>query len=187
MILFHRSAAAPWGYMASFIKKSPTADSLFWFQSHKVPHQVLFVAPLDGICILVPSTTRDPSATNARAKLKGTGHTQLSSSRHFICKPTTLLTLPSTQPYQTHFIYLYLQPYNIHNKANHILHLERFLELSFVNTYNLLFIPFGVISSLLLLLYINFVASISRLSSFLQKRSPSLYCWFEYGLFFYKM
>ena len=51
---------------------------------------------------------RDPRATNARAEFKGTGHTQLSSSRHFICK----LTLPNLhnplylhKPYQTHFTF----------------------------------------------------------------------------------
>ena len=156
VILFHRTAAAPWGHVASIIKRSQL-ETL----SRLVPLPTTvsirsIVAALDGIRILVPSTTRDPRATNARAELKGTGHTQLSSSRHFICK----LLYPI--PYQTHFThipskthfthkpyetYTYLQtylhipsntftkPYNLHNKPNHILHLELFLEFSFLNCY----------------------------------------------------
>ena len=198
MILFHRSAAAPWGHVASIIKKSPTGDSLFWFHyQHLLAPQVHCSSPWRHT--FGTFHHRNPRATNARAELKETGRTQLSSSGYFICKPTTFLTLqstqptsptlPSTQPYQTHFIYPYLQPYNIHNKPDHILHLVLFLELSFGNSYSSLFIPFGVISSLLLLLlllwlYINFVVRTSRSSSLLQRRSPSL--WFEYGLLYYK-
>ena len=58
VILFHRSAAAPWGHVASIIKKRAPQEIL----SLLVPiptllTQVHFVAPLDGIRILVPSTT----------------------------------------------------------------------------------------------------------------------------------
>ena len=36
VMLFHRTAAAPWGHVASIIKRSSTRDSLslFWFHSH---------------------------------------------------------------------------------------------------------------------------------------------------------
>ena len=70
-------------------------------------------------------------------------------------------------------------------KPNHILHLELFLELSFVNSSNTLFIPFGVNPLLLLLLYINFVASTSRLS-LSSKACHQFITAVEYGLFFYK-
>ena len=93
VILFHRSAAAPWGF--SLLVPLPTTVSIR-----------SIVAALDGIRILVPSTTRDPIATNARAELKGTGHTQLSSSRHFICKPTTLPTTLSNLLYPQTLFYL---------------------------------------------------------------------------------
>ena len=201
MILFHRSAAASWGHVASIIKKSPTGDSLsFGSTTNNCLHQVHCSNPWRHT-YFGNFHHRDPRATNARAELKGTGHTQLSFSRHFICKPPTPPTLSTftftnlIEPtlstftfnlYQTHFTHLYLQPYNIHNKPNHILHLELFLELSFVNSSNSLFIPFGVKPCLLLLLYINFVARISSSSSFLQKLSPKSLLLAEYGLFFYK-
>ena len=112
--------------------------------------------------------------------------TQLSSSRHFICKLSNTFTkLTLSYLFYLHKPHalpspnlLYLQPYNLHNKPNHILHLELFLELSFVNPSNSLFVPFGVKPCLLLLLllYKNFVACRRRSSSFLQKLSPSLYC-----------
>ena len=92
MILFHRTAAASWGHVASIIKKSSTGDSLLLVPLPTTVSIRSIVAPLDGIRILVPSTTRDPRATNTRAEFKGTRHTQLSSSRHFICTPTTLPT-----------------------------------------------------------------------------------------------
>ena len=91
---------------------------------------------------------------NARAEFKGTGHTQLSSSRHFICKPT----LPS----QTLSNLLYIQPYTkptnplqnltgLTTSTNlTILYLtpcELFFELLLTH---LLFIPFGVKPCLLL-------------------------------------
>ena len=73
MILFHWTAAAPWGHVASIIKRSSTGDSLFLlplllaggpFRSSSWRHTYL-----------VPSTSQDPRATSARAELKGTGHT----------------------------------------------------------------------------------------------------------------
>ena len=116
VILFHRSAAAPWGHVASIIKRSSTGNSL----SFLVPlPQLLASGPFRSslLTVYVFGTFhhRDPRATNARAGLKGTGHTQLSSSRHFICKPPTLHTLSANSlhktftnlqtPYQTYFIF----------------------------------------------------------------------------------
>ncbi len=108
MILFHRSAAAPWGHVASIIKRSPTGDSLSFGSTTTTVSIRSIVAALDGIHILVPSTTQDPRAMNAHAEFKGIGHTQLSSCRHFICKPT----LPSTlhQTYQS-----FTKPYRSYN------------------------------------------------------------------------
>ena len=130
MILFHRSAAAPWGHVASIIKKIlsllvplPTTVSIR-----------SIVAALDGIRILVPSTTRDPRAMNARAELKGTGHTQLSSSRHFICKPTSL-------PYQTYFTFN-LTTFTTNLTIFYILN-SSLNSLLWTLTHSL-FIPFGV-------------------------------------------
>ena len=112
---------------------------------------------------------QDPRATNARAELKGTGHTQLSSSRHLICK----LTLPNLhKPSNLPNLHKTLQP-SQYFSPYFILHLELFCELLLTHS---LFIPFGVKPCLLLLLYINFVARKSRSSSFLQELSPSLYC-----------
>ena len=183
MTLFHRSAAAPWGHVASIIKKSPTGDSLFLVPLPQLLASGPFRSSPLTVYILSTFHHRDPRAMNAPAELKGTGHTQLSSSRHFICKPT--LQTPS-HTYLTTFTH-FTQPYNLHNKPNHILHLELFLELSFVNSSNSLYIPFGIIPCLLLLLlYINFDARTSSSSSSLQKLSPSIHCCLKYGLFFYK-
>ena len=55
--LFHRSAAAPWGHMASIIKKSPTGDSLSFDSTTTTVSIRSIVAALDGIRILVPLTT----------------------------------------------------------------------------------------------------------------------------------
>ena len=179
VILFHRTAAAPWGHVASIIKRRSTGDSLPLSLSLLVPlptllAQVLFVAAPWRHTYLVPFTIRDPRATNARAEFKGTGYTQLSSSRHFICKPT----LPS----QTLSNLLYnnlATPFQLCEPC------ELFFELLFTHS---LFIPFGVKPCLLLLLlYINFVACISCSSSFVQKLSPKSLMLFEYGLFFHKM
>ena len=35
VILFHRISAAPWGHVASIIKKSSTGDSSSFFLSHR--------------------------------------------------------------------------------------------------------------------------------------------------------
>ena len=118
VILFHRSAAAPWGHVVSIMKKSPTGDSL----SLLVPllqllAQVVFVAA-SWRYTFGTFHHRDPRAANACAEFKGTGHGQLSSSRYFICKHTLstftftnllhYFTLPNllynnlaTKPYKT--------------------------------------------------------------------------------------
>ena len=76
VILFHRSAAAPWVTWRPLLKKRAPQEIL----SLLVPLPTTvssrsIVAALDGIRILVPSTTRDPRAKNARAEFKGTGLT----------------------------------------------------------------------------------------------------------------
>ena len=76
VILFHRTAAALWDHVASIIKKSSTGDSLSFGSTPTTVSIRSIVAALDGIRILLPSTTRDPRATNARAEFKGTEHTQ---------------------------------------------------------------------------------------------------------------
>ena len=40
VILFHRTAAAPWGHVASIIKKSSTGDSSSIFHSHRCSQQI---------------------------------------------------------------------------------------------------------------------------------------------------
>ena len=179
MILFHRTAAAPWRHVASIIKKSPTGDSLLVPLPTTVSIRSIVAAPWRHT-YFGTFHHRDPRATNARAGLKGTGHTQLSSSRHFICKPPTSLlnlikpTLPSTlQPSQQTLPYFtsWTHPWAL------------FYELLLTHS---LFIPFGVKPCLLLLLlYINFAACISR-PSLSSKAVYNSLLLLKYGLFFYK-
>ena len=168
VILFPRTAAAPRGHMASIIKRSSTGDSLslsFGSTTNTVNTGPFRSSPLTAY-LFGTFHTRDPRATNARAELKGTGHIQLSSSRHLSANP-----FYPTLPYQTYFtLQLNLtKPYHLSESC------ELFFELLLTHS---LFIPFGVKPCLLLLLllYINFVARISSSSSFLQKLSPSQHC-----------
>ncbi len=124
VILFHRSAAAPWGHVASIIKKSPTGDSLSF-----------------GSTPTTVSTGTQERRTHVLSLKEQDTHTvkfqqafylQTNYFTHFKTNPLTFkyphktFTLPNL---------LYLQPYNLHNKPNHILHLELFFELSFLNCY----------------------------------------------------
>ena len=113
VILIHRSAAAPLGHMVSIIKKIAPQEIL----SHLVPlPQLLASGPFRSspLTVYVFGTFhhRDTWATNARAEFKGTGHTQLSSSRHFICKLTSP-TLPSPSQTLSNLLYnnLATKPY----------------------------------------------------------------------------
>ena len=122
MILFHRTAAAPWGHVASIIKRSSTGDSLSFGSTPTTVSTGPFRSSPLTVCVFGTFHHRDPRATNARAEFKGTGHTQLSSSRHFICKPTlpTYLLHPlclhnlikpynlTTKPYKTYFTFKHL-------------------------------------------------------------------------------
>ena len=75
VILFHRTSAAPWGHVASIVKKSSPGDSLsFCSTPTTVSNRSICSSPWRQT-YLVPSTSRDPRAMNARAELKGTGHT----------------------------------------------------------------------------------------------------------------
>ena len=75
VILFHRTAAAPWGHVASIIKRSSIEDSSSIFSTPTaVSNRSIRSSPWRYM-YLVPSTSRDPRATNARADLKGTGYT----------------------------------------------------------------------------------------------------------------
>ena len=148
MILFHRSAAASWGHVAFIIKRSSTGDSLF-FGSTPTTVSMRSIVAAPWRHTFGTFHHWDQRAMNARAEFKGTGHTELSSSRHFICNyfthfktyllkrptPTTLpTTLPPTLPILPSNTFTYL-PYNLHNKPYFILYLELFLELSFMNCY----------------------------------------------------
>ena len=57
VILFHRTAAAPWGHVASIIKRSSTGDSLSFCSTPTTVSIRSIIAAFDGIRILVPSTT----------------------------------------------------------------------------------------------------------------------------------
>ena len=61
MILFHRTAAAPWGHVAPIIKKSSTGDSSSFSTPTAVRRRSIFVAALDGIRIwyLPPPGTQE--------------------------------------------------------------------------------------------------------------------------------
>ena len=183
VILFQRTAAAPWGHVASIIKRSSTGDSLSFGSTTNTVCRGPFRSSPWRYTYLVPSTTGTQERRTHVLSLKEQD-TQLCSSRHFICKPTLLSQTLSNLLYLQIPLPSTLQP--SHNKPNHILHLELFLELSFVNSSNLLFIPLGVKPCLLLLLlYINFVACISR-ASLSSKAITISTLLFKYGLFFYK-
>ena len=148
VILFHRTAAAPCGHVVSIIKRSSTGDSLSFGSTTNTASTGPFRSSPWWHTYLVPSTTsQDPRATNARAGLTGTGHTQLSSSRHFICKPTlsTSPYLQSHKPYQTYFITTLqlnlTKPFQLSELC------ELLFELLLTHS---LFIPFGVKPCLLL-------------------------------------
>ena len=152
VILFHRSAAV------HYKKRAPREILSLLVPPPQLLASGTFRSSPLTVYVFGTFHHRDPRATNARAELKGTGHTQLSSSKHFICKPPTSLlylikpTLPSTlQPSQHTWPYFtsWTLPWTL------------FYELLLTHS---LFIPFGVKPCLLLLLYINLVACISRSS-----------------------
>ena len=204
VILFHRTAAAPWGHVASIIKRSSTGDSLslFGFTTNTGSTVPFFVAAPWRHTYLVPSTagTQERRTHVLGLKVQDTHSVKFQQAFHLqthftftnLIKPTlasnpftylqtlsqNLYLIKPTLPSQTFTNLLYLQLYNLHNKPNHILHLELFLELSLLNSSNSLFIPFGVKPCLLLLLllYINFVARKRRASLYSKADSPNLSC-----------
>ena len=92
--------------MASIIKRCSTGDSLFFGSTTNTVSIRSFRSNPLTVYVFGTFHHRDPRATNARAEFKGTGHTQLSSSRHFICKPTYPLYLH--KPYQTYHTFKHL-------------------------------------------------------------------------------
>ena len=111
VILFHRTSAALWGHVASIIKKSSTGDSFSISTPTAVSNRSIRSSPWRQT-YLVPSTSQDPRATNARVQLKGTRHTakfQLAFYLQNLTKPT--------KPYNLHItnltlLYLTPLPYN---------------------------------------------------------------------------
>ena len=111
VILFHRTAAAPWGHVASIIKRSSTGDS----SSILVPLPPLlakgpFVAALDGIRIwyLPPAGTQERRMHVLSLKEQDTQTVKFQQA--FYLQTFTHQTLPTTpSPY-----YQTLQP--SHNK-----------------------------------------------------------------------
>ena len=75
VILFHRRSAAPWGHVASIIKKRAPLEILPLTSSPTAVSNRSFRSSPWRQTDLVPSTSQDPRATNARAELKGTEHT----------------------------------------------------------------------------------------------------------------
>ena len=101
VILFHQSAAPPWGHVASIIKKSLTGDSLSFGSTPTTDSTGPFrSSSLTAYFWYLPQPGPKSDERTYRT------HGQLSSSRHFICKPTNLLhpLYPYLiKPYQTHF------------------------------------------------------------------------------------
>ena len=64
----------PWGHVVSTIKRAPTGDSSLFSTPTAVSNMSIRSSPWRQT-YLVPSTSQEPRATNARAELKGTGHT----------------------------------------------------------------------------------------------------------------
>ena len=128
VILFHRTAAAPWGHVASIIKRSSTGVSLsFGSTPTTVSNRSFSLQPLTACVFGAFHHSQDPRATNARAEFKGTGHTQLSSSKHFICKPSNTFTKPL--PYQTYFSFsLTTKPYQTYSPYHHSPNLHQTLQ-----------------------------------------------------------
>ena len=124
VILFHRISAAPWGHVVSIIKRAQTEDSSSFFPLPSLLVTGPFVAALDGKRIwylqhtasspwrqtyLVPSThSQEPKATNARAELKGTGHTA-KFQQAFYLQTFTFIPLSYNFILQ---LYLITLPYN---------------------------------------------------------------------------
>ena len=107
VILFHRTAAAPWGYVASIIKKELHWRFFLYFPLPPLLATGPFIAALDGKCIrylLPPARSQE-----RRTELKGTGHTAK------LQKAFYLQTF--TKPYNLHItnltiLYLTPLPYN---------------------------------------------------------------------------
>ena len=143
VILFHRTAAAPWGHVASIIKRSSTGDSLaFGSTTNTVSIGPFRSSPLTAYLFGTfhhPGPKSDERTCWVKRNRTHTVKFQQAFylhtySTHFTFTNLIKPTLPSTlhQTYQT-----FTKPYRSYNlnKPNHILHLELFLELSFLNCY----------------------------------------------------
>ena len=180
MILFHRISAAPWGHVGSTIKKATTGDSPFFVSLPPLWATGPFVAALDGKTYLVPSTSQEPRATNARAELKGTGHTA-KFQQAFICKPN--LTLPYLKPLPYNFIlhlYLITLPYNNLTTKSYKTLPPIWTLNSFLNSY--IFVVCSIWCKTLFIVVVvvyKFCCTKSRSSPFFKSCHPILYCYWN--------
>ena len=111
MILLHGISAAPWGHVVSIIKRAHQEILALTSSPTAVSNRSIHSSPWRQT-YLVPSTSRDPRATNARAELKGTGHTAKFQQAFYLqTKPSHNLT-NLTKPYLTLNLYLITLPYN---------------------------------------------------------------------------
>ena len=125
---------------------------------------------------------QDPRSTNARAEFKGTGHTQLSSSRHFICKPTlpsqTLSnpTLPSTS--QPNLIKPTLPSNTLQPSTNlTLLHLTpRTLFWTVIYTFIVYSIWCKTLFIVVVVVVYKFCCTYKSFVPFFKSSHPNLYC-----------
>ena len=105
MILFHRTAAAPWGHMASIIKRSSTGDSLSFGSTPNTVSIRSFVAPLDGMRILVPSITGTQERRTHVLSLKEQDTHTVKFQLAFYLQTHFIYFTLLHKPYQTHFTF----------------------------------------------------------------------------------
>ena len=168
VILFHRTSAAPWGHVVSTIKKdlrlkisslfaTPTAvsnrsiRSSPWWQTY-----------------LVPSTSQDPRATNARAEFKGTGHTAMFQQAFYLqTKPN--LTLPYLKPLP--YNNLTAKPYKLYKTLPPIWTLK-----SFLNSYIFVVCSIWCKTRFIVVVVYKFCCTKSRSSPFFKSCQSTPYC-----------
>ena len=143
VILFHRISATPWGHVVSIIKRAHQEILPLFSTPTAVSNRSIRSSPWRQT-YLVPSTSEEPRATNARAELKGIGHTAKFQQAFY------LQTLPYLKPLPYNFIlhlYLITLPYNNLTTKSYKPYKPYYLSepwtLFWTLTYSL-FVPFGV-------------------------------------------
>ena len=172
MILFHRISAAPWGHVASTIKRATTEDtSSFCSPPTAVSNRSICSSPWRQT-YLVPSTSQEPRATNAYAELKGTGHTAKFQQAFYLHNQTlpnqTTLPYLITLPYKN----LTTKPYKPYKTLPPIWTLN-----SFLNSY--IFIVCSIWCKTLFIVVVvvyKFCCIKSRLAPFFKSCHPFPYC-----------